>query len=210
MKVTEKVAKVDEKTLEKSVKAYSDLGSSLTEVAGENEKLNGIRKAGEAITRAAAIAESILNLQKAISVITEGKLTIAKLLGIKATVAGTVATGTDTLVTAAGLPVKATSAILNQGSGDPYTALFRIVAMIAVISKVMGMFEKGGVVSDGKKFADGGMVHGASHAQGGVKFAVGGRVNELEGGEQRKVVVVESDITDSQSTVSVIQANATF
>ena len=111
------------------------------------------------------------------------------------------------------------------------------------------------------------MVHGKSHAQGGEKFSVGGRVNELEGGEavinkrstamfrnqlsamnqagggvkfadgglmsspqfaeaqfdannqsqmrgamqnQRKVVVVESDITDTQSTVSTIQANATF
>ena len=38
----------------------------------------------------------------------------------------------------------------------------------------------GGVV---KKFARGGMVHGNSHAQGGVKFNVGGRVMELEGGE---------------------------
>ena len=144
---------------------------------------------------------------------------------------------------------------------------FIIAAMAAMVMKVMGMFEKGGIVDDGKKFADGGMVHGASHANGGVKFAVGGRVNELEGGEavinkrstamfrnqlssmnqagggvkfadgglmsspqfteaqfgannqsammgamggQRKVVVVEADITDSQSTVSVIQANATF
>lgn len=34
-----------------------------------------------------------------------------------------------------------------------------------------------------QKFARGGMVNGPSHAQGGVKFAVGGRVNELEGGE---------------------------
>lgn len=34
-----------------------------------------------------------------------------------------------------------------------------------------------------KKFKDGGLVEGASHAQGGVKFAVGGQVNELEGGE---------------------------
>jgi TP901 family phage tail tape measure protein len=33
------------------------------------------------------------------------------------------------------------------------------------------------------KFADGGMVQGKSHAQGGEKFAVGGRVVELEGGE---------------------------
>ncbi len=34
-----------------------------------------------------------------------------------------------------------------------------------------------------QKFADGGIVEGASHANGGVKFAVGGRVMELEGGE---------------------------
>jgi len=34
-----------------------------------------------------------------------------------------------------------------------------------------------------QEFARGGMVHGNSHAQGGEKFAVGGRVVELEGGE---------------------------
>ena len=32
-------------------------------------------------------------------------------------------------------------------------------------------------------YAKGGMVYGNSHAQGGEKFAVGGRVVELEGGE---------------------------
>jgi hypothetical protein len=34
-----------------------------------------------------------------------------------------------------------------------------------------------------EKFANGGMVQGKSHANGGEKFAVGGRVVELEGGE---------------------------
>ena len=34
-----------------------------------------------------------------------------------------------------------------------------------------------------QKFAKGGLVHGRSHAEGGEKFAVGGRVAELEGGE---------------------------
>ena len=42
--------------------------------------------------------------------------------------------------------------------------------------------ELGGVMDD-SFFARGGMVHGRSHAQGGEKFAVGGRVVELEGGE---------------------------
>ena len=39
---------------------------------------------------------------------------------------------------------------------------------------------KGGMIEE---FANGGMVKGKSHAQGGEKFAVGGRVVELEGGE---------------------------
>tara|TARA_R100000655_G_scaffold24_2_gene144 strand:+ start:10930 stop:15075 length:4146 start_codon:yes stop_codon:yes gene_type:complete len=42
--------------------------------------------------------------------------------------------------------------------------------------------ELGGIMDD-SFFAHGGMVHGRSHAQGGEKFAVGGRVVELEGGE---------------------------
>jgi hypothetical protein len=41
--------------------------------------------------------------------------------------------------------------------------------------------ELGGI--EGESFAQGGMVHGRSHAQGGEKFKVGGRVVELEGGE---------------------------
>ena len=131
----------------------------------------------------------------------------------------------------------------------------------------MKMFEKGGIVDEFdkggviKKFADGGMVQGRSHAQGGEKFAVGGRVVELEGGEavinkrstamyrdqlsainqagggvkfadgglmnlpqfanqqftravggsgMQKVVVVESDITQSQRTVNVLESQATI
>jgi len=265
-KETEKGIKSDAKSLKQGVKAYSDLGSALQEVAGENEKLNGIRKAGEAITKAAAVAESILNLEKAISLVTEGKLTIAKLLGVKATIAGTAATIADTVAEVVSIIPKAISAVLSSFSG-PF-GILKAIAAFALIKKVVSWKgEDGGVVPDGDKFADGGMVHGASHANGGVKFAVGGRVNELEGGEavinkrstamfrnqlssmneagggvkfadgglmsspqfteaqfgannqsammgamggQRKVVVVEADITDSQSTVSVIQANATF
>ncbi len=41
-------------------------------------------------------------------------------------------------------------------------------------------FAKGGLIEE---YANGGMVQGKSHAQGGEKFAVGGRVVELEGGE---------------------------
>ena len=131
---------------------------------------------------------------------------------------------------------------------------------------VAGLVDKAmGAIPD--KFERGGMVYGNSHANGGEKFAVGGRVVELEGGEavinkrstamfrnqlsamnvagggvkfadggllnmpsfsqqqfnalnqssmqsamqgSRKVVVVESDITDTQNTVNVIESQATF
>ena len=135
-------------------------------------------------------------------------------------------------------------------------------AQIAVIASQK--FANGGMIEE---FANGGMVHGKSHAQGGEKFAVGGRVVELEGGEavinkrstamfknqlsainsagggvkfadgglmnlpsfaqsqfnavgqqnmmgaigqSNRVVVVEADITNSQNTVGLIEAEATF
>ena len=52
------------------------------------------------------------------------------------------------------------------------------VAQIAVIAAQK--FGNGGMIEE---FANGGLVQGKSHAQGGEKFAVGGRVVELEGGE---------------------------
>ena len=137
-------------------------------------------------------------------------------------------------------------------------------AVGGLIDKQLSRFENGGMIQE---FANGGMVHGNSHAQGGEKFAVGGRVVELEGGEAvinkrstsmfknqlsamnaagggvkfadgglmnmpsfaqsqfnatsqagmmgaigqgGRVVVVESDISTAQNTVSVIEAEATF
>ena len=156
--------------------------------------------------------------------------------------------------------VTAQTGILAFGF-SPFIAAMT-AAQIAVIASQK--FAKGGLI---EKFADGGMVNGKSHAQGGEKFAVGGRVAELEGGEavinkrstamfktqlsamnaagggvkfadggllnmpsfassqfsaigqqnmmnamsqNNKVVVVESDITNSQNTVGLIEAEATF
>ena len=150
----------------------------------------------------------------------------------------------------------------------PFNLLIAAGAGIVVgklVDKALGSipdFERGGMIQE---YANGGMVHGRSHAQGGEKFAVGGRVVELEGGEAvinkrstamfrnqlsainaagggvkfadggmlnmpqfsqqqfnalgqnqmmgavasgSKVVVVESDITESQNSVSVIQSDA--
>ena len=55
-----------------------------------------------------------------------------------------------------------------------------IAAQIAVIASQQFVGKKGGIIP---QFAKGGLVHGPSHAQGGVKFNAGGRVVELEGGE---------------------------
>lgn len=64
--------------------------------------------------------------------------------------------------------------------GVPFPANLIIGAGAGLM--VAGLVDKGmAMIPD--KFANGGMVHGKSHAQGGEKFAVGGRVVELEGGE---------------------------
>ena len=110
----------------------------------------------------------------------EGENSKARLIGIKISQASAVASGIEALIEAKG-------AITSQAAGgDPFTAFFRVAAMAAqmasVISSIKGLmggsdkFEQGGLTN-------GGMFKGASHANGGVKFAVGGRIHEAEGGE---------------------------
>ena len=60
---------------------------------------------------------------------------------------------------------------------SPFIAAM-VAAQIGIISSQK--FANGGMIEE---FANGGLVQGKSHAQGGEKFAVGGRVVELEGGE---------------------------
>jgi len=247
--------------LQEQIGAMSGVGSALTNLAGDNEKLNHIKELGNKISQAANIISAITSLTTNLETLANTKKAASENIATGSTIANTIAT---TL----GLIPKAISAILDSAKGLGPFGIVAMVAMAAMVAKVMRMkFEHGGVIDGENKFANGGMVHGASHAQGGVKFAVGGRVNELEGGEavinkrstamfknqlssmnqagggvkfadgglmsspafseaqfnannqsqmigamsgQRKVVVVESDITNSQSTVSVIQANATF
>ena len=110
----------------------------------------------------------------------EGENSKARLIGIKISQASAVASGIEALIEAKG-------AITSQAAGgDPFTAFFRVAAMAAqmasVISSIKGLmggsdkFEQGGLTN-------GGMFKGSSHANGGVKFAVGGRIHEAEGGE---------------------------
>tara|TARA_R110002167_G_scaffold34704_6_gene110932 strand:- start:580 stop:4227 length:3648 start_codon:yes stop_codon:yes gene_type:complete len=296
----QKIADQQRKLLEEQISAMGGVGSALTSLAGDNEKLNFIKEAGNKISLVANTLSTISALKTNLETISNVKGNAAKLIkntteevgialdkvdivqtGAKtgltnldsasnltnATSEGvnTGATLANTVVTTLSLIPKAISSILTSAMSLPFPInLIAIVATMALVRKVM-KFEKGGIV--GGKYANGGMVHGKSHAQGGEKFNVGGRVNELEGGEavinkrstamfrnqlsemnqagggvkfadgglmsspafsesqfnatgqanmlssmnrRQKVVVVEADITNTQSTVSVIQANAAF
>ena len=220
----------EKKDREEKIGEMQEMGNQLILIAGEEENLQGVKQAGIAISRSAAIATSF-----------EAMADYGK-------------------------------AITSAAADSPwYLKIINVVGLIASMASTLSLiksmkssFGDGGMIEE---FADGGMVNGKSHAQGGEKFAVGGRVVELEGGEavinkrstamfrnqlssmnsagggvkfadgglmsspsftessfaasnqsammgamggQRKVVVVESDITTSQSTVSVIQSNASF
>ena len=222
-------AKAVDDSNQKQIDDVSALGQQLITLAGEDKKMQGIRKAGIQISAAAAVANNLLALSNAAVGVTEQ----SKLL----------------------FPANIIAML---------TTLSTVVSLIANIRALKSSFGDGGVIDT---FANGGMVHGKSHAQGGEKFAVGGRVVELEGGEAvinkrstamfrnqlsamnsagggvkfadgglmnmpsfaqsqfnatsqagmmgamgqgSRVVVVESDITTSQNTVSVIEAEATI
>ncbi len=68
---------------------------------------------------------------------------------------------------------------------------------IQAINKAVFKGAKGGIIP---KLAKGGMVHGNSHKDGGVKFAVGGAVAELEGGEavinKRSTAMFRNQLSD--------------
>ena len=75
-----------------------------------------------------------------------------------------------------------TSLIAAQGlvAANNITSALSIAGIVAQTVSGLDKKARGGMIEE---FANGGMVNGKSHAQGGEKFAVGGRVVELEGGE---------------------------
>ena len=170
-----KQRKQDLKETEESEKAKSDLikanidnamtiGSSLTQIGQLMGKNTAAAKAGMAITKAASVASAIKGI------------------------------------------IDAKGAITKQAKdGDPFSAFARMAIMAAAVAPLIASLlalkgEAGGSGGAGDvqrastnaegtaTFARGGLTNGgvfqgASHANGGVKFAVGGRVMEAEGGE---------------------------
>ena len=163
-----KVNQTQKDMLNEQVSALGGVGSAMSSLAGENERFNAIKEAGNKISAIANTIQAITTLQTNLQTIAEGKLAIANLITAKSEVAKGAASQTK-------IPF-------------PFN-IIAVIGTLALLGKIMGVFEKGGIVDEFgkggviKKFADGGMVKGKSHAQGGEKFAVGGRVVELEGGE---------------------------
>ena len=193
------------KRFREEIGAMGGIGSAMQSLAGDNEDLSAVKEAGIAISRVATVVETALTLATNLQTLGILGKNTAKVTELALDAQGIVVTNADTTSKAANtggiiantlatagaiikdliaIPLMATKAILNQGSGDPYSAFFRIIAMIGLITGVLSLFmEKGGLIPTEGKFAKGGMVRGKSHAAGGEKFAVGGRVVELEGGE---------------------------
>ena len=214
--------KDEDKERKTQIDNMAKVGDQLITLAGDDEKYQSVRKAGVRISAAAALA-----------------------------------TNTESLA----LQMKGLSADIAKGFPT------NLIAVASTLALLLSMKQNFKALTSGEQFANGGMVHGKSHAQGGEKFAVGGRVVELEGGEAvinkrstamfrnqlsamnaagggvkfadgglmnmpsfaqsqfnatsqagmmgaigqgGKVVVVESDISQVQNTVSVIEAEATF
>lgn len=109
----------------------------------------------------------------------EGENSKIKAAGIKISQAAAVASGIKGLMESSeGIAAQAKLPFPSN-----IIAMAATVAQVAsVVSNIKGLmggsdkFEQGGLTN-------GGMFKGASHANGGVKFAVGGRVHEAEGGE---------------------------
>ena len=207
-----------------------------------NEQLDGMSEVGKQLINLAGDDKKYQKVREA---------------GIKISAAAALATNAESLA----LQMKGLSADIAKGFP------FNIIAIASTLALIASMKQNFDALSGRQKFANGGMVEGKSHAQGGEKFAVGGRVVELEGGEAvinkrstamfrnqlsamnaagggvkfadgglmnmpsfaqsqfnatsqagmmgaigqgGRVVVVESDISTAQNTVSVIEAEATF
>lgn len=158
LKATEQTEKAKSELIKANIDNAMAIGSSLTQIGqimGEN---SAAAKAGIAITKAAGVASAISGI------------------------------------------IDAQGAIAKQAkSGDPYSAFARMAIMAAAVAPLIaslvalkGGGGEGGSTETGSSRMEklerggltrGGMFEGASHAYGGVKFAVGGRIMEAEGGE---------------------------
>ena len=212
--------------LNEYISSLGQLGNMMQELAGEEEEMNALRKAGIVLTEAAATAEQILTMMTTLRTIA----TYSQVTADAAQVAGTGAViAADTAKVGSNIAVAGSgfiAAIANGIKSLPFP--FNLIAIGLIIAAIfaakrkisnafkapsggssysgssggssgsqtssssggssgmMALMTFGGrhqTVGEISGYADGGIVYGKSHGQGGEKFAVGGRVVELEGGE---------------------------
>ena len=157
LKQTEETEKAKSELIKANVDNALKIGQSLTQIGEIMGKNSAAAKAGIAISKAAGIASAIVG-------IIDAKRAIAK----------------------------------QAASGDPFSAFGRMAVMAAAVAPLIASLValKGGGGESGETVANeggvyyekggltrGGMFVGNSHDNGGVKFRVGGRIMEAEGGE---------------------------
>ena len=157
-------------------------GIKLQNMQAERDAFVGLQEAKAAalsgyLNIAAGFAEEGGDLAKAIFLLQQG-------LAVRDVVMENIKT--NAIITAEGLAMAIPSFGASVATASALVATNNIMSGLAVAGilaqTVQGISKKarGGMIEE---FANGGMVQGKSHAQGGEKFAVGGRVVELEGGE---------------------------
>ena len=157
-------------------------GIKLQNMKDERDAFVGLQEAKAAalsgyLNIAAGFAEEGGDLAKAIFLLQQG-------LAVRDVVMENIKT--NAIITAEGLAMAIPSFGASVATASALVATNNIMSGLAVAGilaqTVQGISKKarGGMIEE---FANGGLVHGKSHAQGGEKFAVGGRVVELEGGE---------------------------
>jgi len=141
------------------IKQMKDTGKLLMQIGEQEGENSKIRAIGIKITQAAAIAEGIKGLTNASSgIAAQSKLPFPSNLVAMAATAAQVASVIANI-----------KALIGGGGGATDSTRGETV-------EVGNQFANGGLTN-------GGMFQGASHANGGVKFRVGGRIHEAEGGE---------------------------
>ena len=132
------VTKYQNESLKNELSGYAAMAGGLKKMFNEKTAaykiLDGIEKGAHILKMAQQVAE-LLGFQG---------LTIAKIFGIQAvTTAQVSSVGPEVSASMAKANASALGAVANQGNGDPYSAFFRIAAMIAIMAG-LGLMVGGG------------------------------------------------------------------
>jgi len=157
-KVKEQVANADRQATQDRIQQLTQTGRLLMEVGQAQGENNALTAAGIKITQLASVASGIDGLINAeMGIAQQAKLPFpSNIIAMAATAASVVSVIANLKALLGGSGGGGGASV--SGGGEAIT------------------FANGGLT-------EGGMFKGASHAHGGVKFAVGGRIHEAEGGE---------------------------